>query len=411
MKTIKELILQSSGLIKILSERALEVGLPYPEWALASALSILAGVSQRTYRVPMGASPNLYNIIVGPPGSGKNTYLTFVKEHLAAAHDNFVMGELVSRTGTLAGLAKWPSRTLVSDELGQDWLEMHSVRADQVKRQLRATLLEFYSDNKRMSGTANKKTEDQVKSVKHPRLSIFGATTIKAMNALYENDLFISSGMVSRATFWVAEKAIIPLEPGKSWDLVLDHVDALRRISRPGFHGLEAEAYGEKCVDEPKEVLEMGKEAGEAMLAFYREVAELRRSLNSDDEALEQVYSRTSERAYKYAYLHCIGRESRLVSKEDAGFGIALAKWEMAAVKKRVDDWMLPEDRIANKIEAYMKKNRGVELVKASIRHHVSEMKKIDSRVSDDILHDMVANGRIDVVKRGRAIFYFKAKV
>lgn len=396
--TIQDVVSKSSGLVRSLYEQALAVNLPYPEFALATALHIVSGVSARAFRWPTASAPTFYSFIVGEPGAGKNGYLKMLESYLCAVGERYTMGRLVSRTGTIAELSRWPCRTLVEDEIGNSWLETYAARASESKREIQDLLLTLHGENKSLAGTANKKVEDQIKRIYWPRLSVFGATTRTATHELTKTRAFERSGMISRVLAWEAERPILPKGPPLRWELDAAILDALRRIARHGVVGLDVEEGEEAMKDEATTEVRLSERASATLLSWLVASSEKREALSLEEsEAFGQVYARATDNAYRFAYAHCAGRESLEVSEADATFGVALARFHLERTLERMGK-QSEEQELMDLLLDWLQ-SKGASSVRNVARCGPSAVRKMHSQGIRDMLNELVASGLVKRTK------------
>jgi len=389
----------STGLVRDLYAEAMENNLPYPEFALACALHCIGGVAARAYVWPTATAPTFYSFIVGEPGAGKNGYLKLVESYLCAVEEKYVIGRLVSRVGAVAELSRWPCRTSIEDEIGNSWLETYAPRASEAKREIQDLLLTLYGENKSLAGTANKKTEDQIKRVYWPRFSIFGATTKTATQELTRTKAFERSGMLSRLLVWEARKTILPREAPKRWQMSEANLDALRRIARPGFDALNPETASSEMRKEPSAEVRLSTEAASLLLVWLRASSDKRAALPPEEsEAFGQVYSRATDNAYRFAYAHCAGRESLEVSEADARFGVALASYHLEATLQRMGR-LSEEQELMDLVLDFLRKNGAVS-IRTICRNAHRRLRLAGSAHIRNLLEELASAG---LVKRMKA--------
>lgn len=395
---IEEIASKSSGLIKSLYEQALSVNLPYPEFALATALHTVSGISARAFKWPTSTAPTFYSFIVGEPGAGKNGYLKMLESYLCAVGEKYTIGRLVSRTGTVAELSRWPCRTLIEDEIGNSWLETYAPKASEARREIQDLLLTLHGENKSLAGTANKKVEDQVKRVFWPRLSVFGATTRTAMHDLTQTKPFERSGMISRLLVWETEKTVLPKGPPTGWELDPAILDGLRRIARHGVVGLNVDEGEEAMKPEATTSVRLSGAADASLLTWLRASSEKREALCAEEsEAFGQVYSRATDNAYRFAYAHCAGRESLEVSEQDAAFGVALASLHLSRTLERMGR-QSEEQRLMDMLLDWLQGTGSVS-VRMVARTGPNQIRRLASHGIRGMLNELVASGYVKCLK------------
>lgn len=189
-----------------------EPGLAYKRWV---GVSLLAACMQRKCRLEMGTLrfyPNMYIILVGPPGRArKGTAMGPAKKHLANLQVT-VAAEATTREALIRRIKEAENTFNDADEVGHMHLRTHSsltVFSDELtvflgynNKDLMSNLADWFDcSNKWVYDTKGSGTDD----ITNLWLNILGATTPELMQATMPMEL-MGGGLSSRMVFVYASK-------------------------------------------------------------------------------------------------------------------------------------------------------------------------------------------------------------
>lgn len=154
---------------------------PQPIFALAAALSISAVALGQKVKTEEGIRPNLFTIILGASGAGKNNAVDKISEAFLLAGDvSRVPGHFTSGAAIEDAMLAKPERLFVVDEIGELFETMNDANAATHTKTITGALLRAYSSSggyfKTRSRAKNKDDGGEGRTIPNPSVSIFGAT-------------------------------------------------------------------------------------------------------------------------------------------------------------------------------------------------------------------------------------------
>ncbi|RYE73177.1 MAG: DUF3987 domain-containing protein [Oxalobacteraceae bacterium] len=185
--------------------------MPQPVLKLPIALAACGGVLARDFTGAGGAFTNLYCVVVGPPGSGKEAALRCVNDIVETYDAGRRSGPPASDGGLLAALTRAPSSTFVIDELGDVLKGIFDPKAANYKAAIGTVFLEMYTKGgtRYFGREYSKQTGHEGRArvdIYSPCPSIFGATTPSTFYAAMSSNAINSGFMPRLLTFRVPDK-------------------------------------------------------------------------------------------------------------------------------------------------------------------------------------------------------------
>jgi hypothetical protein len=291
--------------------------------SLASSISIISTLSGRHLASPTACALNLYLLMLGATGSGKNGPLKRPKSVFEAMGIGCLTTAAFATAAALeTHLQKNPCTLACIDEIGNQLLtRFANKKASSHEQVLGAAIRELWSIGfEEYDGTAAL-TRGGVKRVSRPHFVILGAATeAEFYRALGSGNII--NGLFNRFTIIpvgrsTAREDDVPPRPVPPESLV----ERLKAILPDGSgYALQSPCWSEQ----PRQVPWAGEDAKEAWLAFRREIDRRMEAASR----IEPFVKRTAEQAIRLATLHAVGRDGRnaaTVTVADVRWGISFA--------------------------------------------------------------------------------------
>lgn len=352
------------GTLRLVYDDVLQAAfVPVPEFALATAISIMSGLCQKRFQLQNGNKLSLYTIIAGLPGSGKNDYMNYAIEAVDAVDKSCRMrSEPRSDPGLRALLLKAAPRSAlfyVRDEWGLDLKAAFLGRGDSHYTEVIKLMLRLFGHVKVLEGQERAKKEDSTKEVKDPHLALLGSMTMPQLLQLYACDMFTETGFSRRCDIYRGNGEHPEYKPERVRCSVSGEAQkALKNVLKT-FEGFQ--------VEETATIVGISSSAHPVFRAFWERVT-ARAGRDSDDTrdvTLATAWSTMREKIERYAGLHAVGRGSLFVEAEDAHFGVALGNLLLLTTEGVVERSMEHSlDRVVAAVLAFLGRNKG----KASVR-------------------------------------------
>lgn len=172
---------------------------PQPSSALLAALIGMASACDGHYSLPSGARMNLYGLIVGNTGTGKDMPQTVIKT-LGVAAGIRVYGEVGSGQGLEDHIVSYGGAIMVVDEISHTLAATCAKNAPAYLKSAEGMYLKLFSASRTMYTTrllAKSTSTSSGRTVQHPCLSLMGFATPQGLGeALGEGA--ITSGLLGR---------------------------------------------------------------------------------------------------------------------------------------------------------------------------------------------------------------------
>lgn len=178
-----------------------------PEIALAAAIALVAGISGRAYNTETNTGLNLYIMLLGRTGIGKesasdgiDSIITKLRERVPPAPMFRGPGAFASGQGLLRTLAQSPCFVSVLGEVGSLFSSLCSARANPADKLFLRVMLDVYGKsgrNQALHSSAYADKEKNISMVQSPALTLLGESVPESFYAAMTPD-HISSGLVPR---------------------------------------------------------------------------------------------------------------------------------------------------------------------------------------------------------------------
>lgn len=238
-------ILQPPGVLSVMAEFMFaQAPRQVKEYAVCAAISMLAGICARAYNVS-GTGLNQYLIILGGPGTGKESMASGIGKLTKAMNDGILdarpvdIGTFASVQGIHKALINQPCALSILGEVGHEFKLMLSPKVDPNRLEMKKALLNLYNksgEGESYSPVTYSKAENNMAAVASPNLSILGESTpIKFFECVTEasaSDGFLSRLMIMEYTgvrHDYNESKIMPPESLVKWLAgIRDHANDLQ---------------------------------------------------------------------------------------------------------------------------------------------------------------------------------------
>lgn len=352
-----------TGIMRELFEDCVQQTNGHEGFALASTLHVMSTLTQRPFVVRNGrfSSTSMFQLIVAPPGSGKDAFVKWTERYITAVNKELHAKEWRSAEAGKATFLKQPSQSLIIDEIGSRWLDAYSVKnRNAIEKGITDLCLVIHNGVDRLAASAAKDKSREVAEVEFPRLSLLGLTTPADYHQLMQMDGFARRGMLSRLVLWKDADLEFPALSFDAPVMRTNHelVTRLQRMANGWEHGLEADgpSYG-------KVEVTFSEEAHAVFLAWGRRLTDKARGeaeAGERDEVADSVRTRLFVWAGKLACLHSIGNERNVVTPEDATVAVWIARNRELMFVEHIRE-RLPEgcDAVAAKLVGLLERKGG----------------------------------------------------
>lgn len=308
----------------------------HPLFDLAGAICLLGTVAGQQVCTTGNLRTNVYCIIIGRSGSGKESPVRAIN-YLAATEilSRFKgLSCLASGAAVLTLLKSCSVRLLTLDEFGK--LLNSAERQNGALYDFTRLLMELYT---KTAGTYDKHYADERKSFEiiGPHLSLFGSST---PNEFYEalDVKDITSGLLARCFLFPSEHP--PKKKKPDVDIETDREELQRElemiaaINNPNFTATQNEL---KPV-----VIQPSKEA-DKLINKFNDLCHKKNNASYKDDVANPIYARLFEHGMKLSLIHAVSRCGADVVKDkikpvdcDWGFQLAeaMAEWMVAQSPK-----------------------------------------------------------------------------
>lgn len=346
-----ELLESSQGLVKSISTNILNhCERQYPQFAMATSLSIIATCAQGGHLAPSmgdgqkGASLCQNIWLTAPSAAGKNAYKHAAETYLSAVDPRLVYDSIGSSHGLRSSLYVSNSGISIIDEF-QDVLDVICKSSGGYMSQIITDIKEISNDLNELRAVTLAKSK--YPAIHFPRYSILGIGTQEGFLRHLSSNL-VGGGFMSRFSVWPVVSIPSRIYSSRIETIPDEQKEQLRMLYKIGlteagekqdkqtqldeFYSL---GPGKKISHVPQHIphlqMQMTKKAKLLMLDFYSSQEQLfkfhvQKNLAGSDMSPGSIADRAPRKALQFASLHCLGREGLEVDENDANFGIKLSK-------------------------------------------------------------------------------------
>jgi hypothetical protein len=383
-----------------------------PEFAYASALTLMSGLVSRKM-VYNDLSPNLYTLILGPSGCGKNAPLQYIKRTLLniGAESILGSGDFVSDASLIDSLPNKPVRVDVIDEASKILSVANSAK-NGYDSKMADILCELYtSSSDKFLGRAMASQDGSMTirgSCYRPNVNMICGTTPSGFShAVTPKSL--EKGLLGRFLIFLhdqnaASEALERQTPLEAEDI--QHLTWLYKYRPPTsddyIQNISQNIYKIPASDE----------ARKEMSGIFKRIDILRRNTEYIDPMLP-VISRLYQQIIKVAILHSAGRHYETeptLEKCDITFANSLIEYFYGNMQLIVDRYLY-----SNRTEKYTKQLLNIISDADNITHSALTWKTValSKREREEALKALEESGKIskdvEVMKDGSRNFIYRS--
>ncbi|MCP3980768.1 MAG: DUF3987 domain-containing protein [bacterium] len=300
-----------------------------PVAALGASLTVLGALYGRRYRTNTDRRSNLYTILVGPSGCGKDGARGFLQKALETAGlGHFVGGEWASHRGLYGALSRQPALVIFADEFGDLIGSSTNRNAAGHMSGVPAELKKLYTS----AGSVYKapeyaSAENRPEDLIQPHLCIVGTTTPQALYSAIDATA-LEGGLGNRLL-------VLPLEAfpptRRTFDISIPDsiVETLKEHEAAGRpQGNLAALEGAHAQGEPREVRIL-EDAEDHLYSFTVRLEETAKAGALVEGTVLALWQRATDTAARLALIRAISRDPTLpfINLEDVTWGLEVACW------------------------------------------------------------------------------------
>lgn len=277
------------------------------------AVLVLSAICQRRFRPPHNAPSNAYHILAAPPASQKSMLRKAVIDLIRAVDSTLLIGEPRSSAGFKQALKKHPSKVYMQDEALSTLVPLlENQHKNLYEADILRVFLALYGDVSALEGNENKKSEDSIELISHPRFTWLAMGVTSQLDKLFANPNFVSTGFVSRFGIWVAEDNKFTFDDykesmKKNRDWPKEIISKIKKIANSS----------EIRVDDTPRFEDIFISSDEAVENFHKAIFEKYSVIADKDPENTQVYFRLRDRVLWYATLHAVGCNRLIITVDD----------------------------------------------------------------------------------------------
>jgi hypothetical protein len=277
-----------------------------PGFAMMAALAFTAGLIGRKYVSPTGLGLNLYLVTLAPTASGKEHYLSRVKELAHAVGIKSVVGaeKFTSDAALERLLMRCPCTVIPIDEFGYLMQGINAKNASPHESKILGALLSLYSkSNGYYSG--KERADEAAREIVKPCLTIYATGTPDTFySALKSANL--SDGFLNRLVVMPCKKQPRDHRPYRSTTPSRELVDRIRALYEASHLGKEAGNLLDAGQRDPNAVHVPYADA--AAERYAERIQSWQREMLFENDSARNVFGRFFENTSKVATLLAIGR-------------------------------------------------------------------------------------------------------
>lgn len=229
---------KSYGLVREIAETILaHSDRQFPQFAIASALSIIAGAAQGGYSAPsigngeIGGGLNFYNWLIAPSAAGKDSYKHSVEVYLNEVDSRLVFDVFGSSYGLRCSLFCSNSGISVIDEFQDEMERLGGKQSSPHLQQVLTDMKKLTNDLSVLPAVTLAKS--RYPAINNPRYSVFALGTMEGFNRSLTSKI-IGGGLLSRFTPWPVLKVPSRIFSDRLRNPPPDQIKRLLEIARFG---------------------------------------------------------------------------------------------------------------------------------------------------------------------------------
>jgi hypothetical protein len=307
-----------------------------PHVAVGAAITFAAGLFGKSHNIN-GTGLNLYTVIVGPSGLGKEAAsagLDYLSNAIIQLYQDFQLFRGPSRIASGAALRNAlqdrPSCFSVINEMGKVFEGLLSNKADRYAAEIETILLDLFgkSGHGRMLGESAYADKDKTgKAISAPAFSLLGDTTPSVFDRLYETSN-IASGFLPRF-ITITYQGDIPYLS-----------DDIKRFPPTQLvHRLaDATAFVHGVIMR-NEVVDVDKTPGADLLLAAFERVQVDRMNAMGEDSMREMYNRLHLKVLRLSALVAVCRDYRtpVIQEDDVYWAMELVTADIRTLKAKVE--------------------------------------------------------------------------
>ncbi len=428
---IEEIYDKTTGAVRLISDIILENSVrAYPQFALASSLSIIATCAQGSFFLPsfddsVGGNGvlSLYQWLVAPSAAGKDSYRRAVQTFLNDVDERLCFSMSGSSHGLRAQLFTCNSGVCVIDEMQDEMAKLNNKNASAYQKDILTNLKELYNGlDKLPQIVLNKSVHPEIYN---PILSLFALGTTAGFKKALDGDL-VGGGLLSRFVIWPCEEVIDrsygSVRINRNEKIYKEIIKFLKDIIKIGatkvfectdknhelllYHDRDKKPVSHLPQFTPSQALNFSSQAKEYFIDFLVENEKeykklVKKNMANEDFSAGSIVERSGMNALKFASIHAIGRHDEVVNMLDAEFGIQLSKILCGWLRKNleINAGATQHERLCSAILGRMKRNKFYS--KTTVSSFLG--RNFTAKQLNEAIEWLVLSGKIRCVKRIRA--------
>ena len=373
---------------------------PQPVAALGAALGALAALYGQRYCLPSNLRTNLYLVVLGPTGCGKDGPRARAESLLDLGGEGDILGgeDFASGQAVLGALQRSSRRLFLVDEFGEMLSAVTRRGAPEYLKKIVSVLLRLYG---RAGGvlraTEYASEENRAPDIREPHAVLLGMSTPEQFFSAFSSG-GLQGGLLNRLTVLQTFDPRPPRQVVRATDPPRELVEELRRHSEAGAPragvGNIAQATGVGAA----RVVEYTPRAWESLRAFEDDLDDRIRKGTLPPGSVPELWQRAVEQGEKLALIRAVGRDPAHpdVGADDVHWGLELACWSIRTMESQVA-WNLAD----SPFEANVKKTlRFIEgSGRRATRSAIVRATRMPKRQLDEILAHLEETGEIQSVQ------------
>ncbi len=371
--------------------------MPVKSFAIAGALSLVSHLMMNRASVGAMETPtNLYQVLIGDTGHGKEDPRSAIKRLLSATHNlDGLLEEATSDTALLRALNAYPVQLMMTDEFGIFLKSALSKQGDKHRQVLIGLLLKLFGLARSvLSPKAFADTKLNIPAIHGPYINLLGTTTpVQFVGAL--TGVVVDDGTLNRM-LCVSASGTSPKNRNPSRtvpDALRDRLRLFADLLNPTLPG------GTILID---------TDAEQVFVRFYNE---------TPTGLYAALWSRHEEHARRVAGVIAAGGGG-VIQGHHAEWAVSYVRWCLTNVSREVSQGMaesafevlvLKALRFIRDARKYAGDREYGQLAKRGLmpRGKLSKLMRMKTRELDEVIAHLTESGEIGTAKDGQSAVYF----
>ncbi len=371
--------------------------MPVKSFAIAGALSLVSHLMMNRASIGAMETPtNLYQVMIGETGHGKEDPRSAIKRLLSATHNlDGLLEEATSDTALLRALNAYPVQLMMTDEFGIFLKMALSKQGDKHRQALIGLLLKLFGLARSvLSAKVFADTKLNIPAIHCPYINLLGTTTpVQFVGAL--TGVVIDDGTLNRM-LCVSASGTSPKNRNPNRTVP----DALRDRLRLFADLLNPTLPGSTILIDP--------DAEQVFVRFYNE---------TPTGLYAALWSRHEEHARRVAGVIAAG-DGGVIHGHHAEWAVSYVRWCLTNVSREVSQGMaesvfealvLKALRFIRDARKYAGDREYGHLAKRGLmpRGKLSKLMRMKTRELDEVVNHLTESGEIGTAKEGQSAVYF----